>query len=929
MWGEGVGVALLERLSDARRLGHRVLAVVRGSAVNQDGATNGLTAPNGPSQQRVIRQALASAELSGAEVDAVEAHGTGTALGDPIEAQALLATYGRERREDHPLWLGSVKSNIGHTQAAAGIAGVIKMVMALRRQALPRTLHVDEPSREVDWSSGQVSLLRERRSWSPNGAPRRAGVSSFGVGGTNAHLILEEAPMPAPAESERSEKAPSVTDETRILVGETVPWVLSSRGVPALRGQAERLRALPQRERPPGLLDVGSSLVRSRSELEHRAVVLGSSHVEMCEGLGALRAGAPAGNVVEGLASGAGKVVFVFSGHGSQWAGMARELLDSSAVFAQAVQECARAFDGLVDWSLVEVLRGESEPRLLDRLDVVQPALFATMVSLARLWRSCGVEPDAVVGHSQAEVAAACVAGAISLEDGARIAALRSRSLTRLNGAGQMVSVALGQPEAERLIEPWSGRVAVAAVNSRRSVVISGEPAAVEEMLARCEADGVRTRAVTPPVIAGHSPQIELLREELLETCVSASPMPAGVPFYSTVTGDLFDTNELDSEYWYRNTRETVQFERVMRSLLRDGHRTFIEISPHPVLTVGIQETVESWQEAENTTHNVAAIGTLRRDDGGPRRFLCSLSEAWVRGVDVDWAALFKDTGAQRVELPTYAFQRERYWLDAGGRQADDAVDLAPSAAAPDARFWEQVESEDTDGLARILGLGEGEERSSLERLRPALARWSRRRRVESTLESRCYRILWRELSDGSAELSGTWPVLIPAGRLDDPWVQDILTALERHGANPLAIELDGVRDFDRARLATHMSSALARASTDGKQTYEEMPGGEDAGLGWELPPGGFDPTEGEADLGVGGPSVGGVLSLLALDEEPHPEYPAVPCGLAGTLALVQALDDAGIGEGCGWRRAPPWRAAREIGSSTRCRRRCGASGKP
>lgn len=888
VWGEGVGVVLLERLSDAQRLGHRILAMVRGSAVNQDGASNGLTAPNGPSQQRVIRQALASAELSGADVDVVEAHGTGTALGDPIEAQALLATYGRERPEDHPLWLGSVKSNVGHTQAAAGVAGVIKMVMALRQETLPRTLHVERPTSEVDWSSGQVSLLTERRSWSRNGAPRRAGVSSFGMGGTNAHLILEEAPAPAHVtrESQGSAEARELSIEAGemagVLGGEVVPWVLSSRGGPALRGQAERLRAISQGKQPPTLLDVGSSLVASRSELEHRAVLVGGSRAEMLDGLGALVGGAPAANVVEGVASDAGKVVFVFPGHGSQWVGMARGLLDCSEVFAQSVEECARALDGLVDWSLAEVLRGEGEASLLERIDVVQPALFATMVSLARLWRSCGVEPHAVVGHSQGEVVAACVAGALSLEDAARIALLRSRLLMRLAGAGRMVSLALEQHKVEQRIERWSGRLVVAAVNSPRSVVVSGEPDAVEELLAECETDGVRARAVAAAVGAGHSPQVEALREEMLEVCASAVLMPGSIPFYSSVTGCLFDTGGLDREYWYRNVREPVQFERVVRSLLEDGHRTFIEVSAHPVLAVGVQETVESLNGGATGLHEVAAIGTLRRDSGGPRRFLCSLSEAWVRGVGVDWGALFEGSGAQRVELPTYAFQRERYWLDTALEKTAEKLDVAARAAAPDAHFWEQVENEDTDGLAEILGLGEQEERSSLERLRPALARWRRRRRVDSTLDDWRYRIGWKHLSDAPATLSGIWPVLVPAGRLEDEWVATVIEALERHGAKPLPIELDRARGCDRAWLAARISTALA-----------EQANGDTSG--WELSPSAFNSFEGDEGPATDLPAIAGVLSLLALDEEAHPKHSAVPRGLAGTLALVQALGDAGV----------------------------------
>ncbi|KOY59203.1 type I polyketide synthase, partial [Streptomyces sp. XY332] len=405
---EGVGVVLLERLSVARERGHRVLAVMRGSALNQDGASNGLTAPNGPSQQRVIRKALANAGLSPSDVDAVEGHGTGTTLGDPIEAQALLATYGRGRDPEHPLWLGSLKSNIGHTQAAAGVAGVIKMVQALRHGVLPATLHVDAPTRQVDWTAGAIELLTEAREWPRNGRPRRAGVSSFGISGTNAHLILEEAP---------AEEAEPVSEEA--APAGVVPLVVSARSAGSLAGQAGRLASYL--ESAPGgvrLASVAGALVSERAVFGDRAVVVAASGEEASAGLEALARGEDAAGVVVGSVGGAapGKVVWVFPGQGSQWAGMGRELLDSSPLFAERIAECAAALEPWVDWSLIEVLRGEVGPELLERVDVLQPASFAVMVGLAAVWESVGVEPDAVLGHSQGEIAAACVAGALSLE---------------------------------------------------------------------------------------------------------------------------------------------------------------------------------------------------------------------------------------------------------------------------------------------------------------------------------------------------------------------------------------------------------------------------------------------------------------------------------------------------------------------------------
>jgi acyl transferase domain-containing protein/NADPH:quinone reductase-like Zn-dependent oxidoreductase/acyl carrier protein len=684
-WGEGVGVLLLERLSEACRNGHRVLAVLRGSAMNQDGASNGLTAPNGPSQQRVILQALSNAGLSPSQIDAVEAHGTGTTLGDPIEAQALIATYGCERQEGKPLWLGSVKSNIGHTQAAAGVAGMIKMVMAMRHGVLPATLHVDEPTREVDWSSGTVSLLKESRSWERVREPRRAGVSSFGISGTNAHVILEEA---SPTDDvlraadfggdvDRDKVAGGVEGESFGEIGPCVlgvgasagvtPWVVSGRGQAGLRGQAGRLGEFVAGDAGVGVVDVGCSLA-GRSVFEHRAVVLGRDRAELLGGLGAITTGERAASVVEGVVVGGEGVVFVFPGQGSQWEGMALGLLEVSPLFAQRMAECGDALAPFVDWSLVDVLRGaEGAPRL-DRVDVVQPVLFATMVSLAALWRACGVHPDVVVGHSQGEIAAACVAGGLSLDDAARIVALRGRALLKLAGLGGMVSVALAVPELGSRLERWGDRISLAAVNGPCSTVVSGDPEALEGLLSECEAEGVRARRI-PVDYAAHSGQVEGVRGELLEGCVGIAPCAGEVPFYSTVTGGLLDTAELDAEYWYRNLRETVQFERVARVLLETRCPMFVEVSPHPVLMVGLQETVDALPD---TSRGIVLTGSLRRGEGGPERFLRSLAEVFVHGVNVDWGALFEGSGAKCVELPTYAFQRERYWLDSVGQAAGD-----------------------------------------------------------------------------------------------------------------------------------------------------------------------------------------------------------------------------------------------------------------
>ncbi|MFI9424046.1 SDR family NAD(P)-dependent oxidoreductase [Streptomyces achromogenes] len=651
VWGEGVGVLVVERLSDARRNGHEVLALVRGTAVNQDGASNGLTAPNGPAQERVIREALDNARLTTADVDVVEAHGTGTTLGDPIEAQALLATYGQEREE--PLWLGSVKSNIGHTQAAAGVAGVIKMVMAMRHGVLPQTLHVDKPSTKVDWEAGNVRLLTEDREWPATGRPRRAGVSSFGISGTNAHVILEQAP-PAPAEP--AHPAPE---------GLAVPWLLTARTPAALAGQAAAL--LGHLDTHPGLdpSDIGWSLATTRARFPHRASITGADPAALRGALAALADGTTARTLVQGTAPGRARPVFVFPGQGSQWSGMATELLEQSPVFAARMAECAAALAPYTDWDFATELRGT-----LDRVDVVQPLLWAVMVSLAHTWSAYGVTPAAVIGHSQGEIAAACATGALSLADGARVVALRSQAIAELlSGSGGMMSVGEGADAVRARLAAFDGRLSVAAVNGAASTVVSGDPGALDELHALLRAEKVRAKRL-PVDYASHSAHVETLRARLADDLAGIEPRATRVPFYSTVTGGPLDTTALGAEYWYTNLRGTVLFEQAVRAAVAAGHQLFIEASPHPVLTVGIQETDDA----------VAAVGSLRRDEGGRDRLLTALGEAFTHGAAVDWAAVTEGRRPRRVPLPGYAFQRERYWLDSTAGGADvTSAGLAPT----------------------------------------------------------------------------------------------------------------------------------------------------------------------------------------------------------------------------------------------------------
>ncbi|OPF73137.1 polyketide synthase, partial [Streptomyces antioxidans] len=671
-FSEGVGLVVLERLSEARRNGHWVLAVIRGSAINQDGASNGLTAPNDVAQERVIAQALANAQLGPGDVDALEAHGTGTKLGDPIEAEALTATYGRNRTADRPLLLGSLKSNIGHTHAAAGVAGVIKMVMALRNPGLPANLHLDEPTPHVEWEGSGLRLLTEPVEWPHLERPRRAAVSSFGISGTNAHLILEQAP-----------EADVPTEQVSPDVG-TVPWVLSARSARALRGQAAALARRMAADPGPSIAEVGWSLATTRSVFDHRAVAVGETREELVAAVEALATGgAHPGLVHSGGAAVAGGLgpVLVFPGQGSQWVGMGAELLDASPVFAARVAECERALAPYVDWSLTDVLRGADGAGHLGRVDVVQPVLWAVMVSLAAVWRSFGVCPVAVVGHSQGEIAAAVVGGVLSLEDGARVVALRSRALRRLAGGGAMASLGVGQERAGQLLSGLSDLaegVGIASVNGPSSTVVSGPPEQVAAVVAACQEAGERARLIEVDY-ASHGPQVDRIREELGEVLAGVRPVVGGgdeVAFYSTVTGGRVDAADLDTDYWVRNLRERVRFADAVEALLADGHRVFIESSTHPVLTVGMQETFEQ------AGVEAVAVPTLRRDHGGQAQLLDSLARAFTAGVEVDWRPAFAaDPTPRTVDLPTYAFQHQRYWLDGLSGRGADPTDLGLVAA--------------------------------------------------------------------------------------------------------------------------------------------------------------------------------------------------------------------------------------------------------
>ncbi|MGO4417839.1 SDR family NAD(P)-dependent oxidoreductase, partial [Streptomyces sp. MCAF7] len=714
------------------------------------------------------------------------------------------------------------------------------MVMAMRHGALPPTLHVGEPSPHVEWDSGAVELLTEPVEWPRRERARRAGVSAFGFSGTNAHLILEEAP-------EAADEAGAFDTSGAPPDGFVVPWILSGRSAAGLRAQAQSLHDFTA----DGVCDparVGWSLVTTRSAFEHRAVVTGQDTDELLARLSALAAGEPSPGTVTGVSGNQGPgPVLVFPGQGSQWIGMGAGLLDTSTVFAARIAECEAALAPHVDWSLTQVLRGAEGAADIARVDVVQPVLWAMMVSLASVWSHHGVTPAAVVGHSQGEIAAACVAGAMSLEDAARVVAQRSQALRALSGKGAMASLGVDRDTARKLLtdlgEKASG-VGLAAFNSPSSTVVSGPRDEVAAAVTACEATGARARTIDVDY-ASHGPQVDEIAEDVTARLAGVTWSGTDVAFYSTVSGGLLDTGTLEADYWLTNLRQPVRLTEAVDALLAAGHRVFIEVSAHPVLVPGLQQCFEAADAGAVT------VPTLRRDEGGPAQLAMALGQAFTAGVPVDWRPWFEAVpGPRTVALPTYAFERERYWLSPPTRRARAGAAQDPT----EAELWGAIEDGDIDALSGVMELAD--DADSVEALRPALpvlSTWRHRHRERRVIESWRYQVRWKPLAEAAPPaLTGTWLVLAPAGHDGHPALRTVVQALEEHGAEARP-EFTDCQEIRREPLTGRLRELAADRA------------------------------------------LGGVVSLLALDESPHADHPAVPAGLDATTIAIQALGDAEI----------------------------------
>jgi mycoketide-CoA synthase len=909
--GEGVVVVALERLADARAHGHAVLALVRGTAINHDGASSGITVPNGASQQKVVRAALRDAGLAPADVDVVECHGTGTALGDPIEVNALGAVYGEGRPAGQPLRLGAVKTNIGHLEWAAGLAGIAKVVAALRHEALPATLHTEPRNPHIDWDALPVAVIDQLLPWPRDPArPRRAGVSSFGISGTNAHVILEEAPLPAaapaalaaaeaaaPAAPQVAEAAASAAVEVAeaaapAAAAPVVPVVLSGKSEAALRAQAEELRA-HLAERPElSLVDVAYSLATARSHFDHRAAVVAGDRAELSAVLEALVEGRSTSRAVVGQRAVGGKLAVLFTGQGSQRPGMGRALYDAFPAFRNALDAVCTEFDAALarvpelaeQGGLARPLRevmfaaeGSEAAALLDQTGFTQPALFALEVALFRLLESWGLQVDLLLGHSIGELVAAHVSGVLSLPDACMLVGARARLMQALPGGGAMVTVQASEEEIRTLIAALPGggdaagspRVAIAALNGPASTVVSGDAEAVLEVARRAEAMGRKTQRLRVSH-AFHSHHMDGMLEAFGRVAERVTFRPARIPIASNVTGRLATDAELSSPaYWVEHVRGAVRFLDGVRTLHGAGVHTYLELGPHAVLSSLVHDALAN--DAGDGPGIIAVLrhGSRSASPGGARgeraeeeTLTAALGALHARGHRIDWAAYFQGEHGlaprlgwwpRRVDLPAYAFQRERFWLETPKPRVAEATASTPE----EQDFWQAVERGDLESVRGALQVEDDDAQRALTTLLPALSSWRDRRREQRTVDAWRYRVVWRPLAPGRApgDISGTWLLVVPVTLADsEAGVEAALVfAFESRGARAVIVRV-GEAEADRAALGTRIRAGLGEGAT-----------------------------------------LAGVLSLAALDEHPLPASPGVPTGLAVTLALIQALGDAGL----------------------------------
>ncbi|WP_405793808.1 type I polyketide synthase [Streptomyces sp. NBC_01506] len=694
-WSEGAGLILLERLSDARHHQHPIHAIIRGTAVNQDGASNGLTAPNGPAQQRVINQALTNAQLTPHDIDAIEGHGTGTTLGDPIEAQALINTYG-PHHTTHPLYLGSLKSNIGHTQAAAGVAGLIKMVEAIRHNHLPQTLHIDQPTPQINWTNSNIQLLQQPQPWPTTNHPRRAAISSFGVSGTNAHIIIEQPPTTntetnttSGTDSTDSTDNNSGTDTDTGSIPLFTPDAplllpLSAKTPTALRATAQRLADHLTQHPNLNLTHLQHTLTR-RTHHPHRATLITTDHTTTHTALNALTTNTPHPHLITGHATTTGKTTLVFPGQGTQWNGMGAQLLDTSPTFAHHINTIAQALAPYTDWNLTDVIRQHPNAPTLDRVDVVQPTTFALMTALAHLWHTQGITPHTVIGHSQGEIAAAHIAGALTLQDAAKIITLRSQAIaTTLAGHGAMLALTLPHHDTTQLIKPWTPHAQIAAHNGPTSTVIAGNPTTLQEIKNHCTTHHIQTRTI-PVNYASHTTHVEQIKNQITTLLADIKPTQAHTPYYSTLEQQyITDTTTLTAQYWYRNLRHPVQFHNSINNLIKQNHRIFIETSPHPVLTPSIQQNLDT-----NTNQPTLTTPTLTRHHDTPHQLLTAT--ATLHTHTTNHPPTPTPTPTPHTNTPTYPFQHKNYWLQAQNPRSGGRISLPESETEHEMPLGEQL----------------------------------------------------------------------------------------------------------------------------------------------------------------------------------------------------------------------------------------------